>query len=211
MSGGLKVPSEGVRDICPYTVLLSCSPLMFEIGDSRLVTLSPVERLMLANQFRILNAVDPDYASFMDLEKKIEALESGFEVEYASVLGRFGEDTLASEECLLVNDMMLLATWLLEYKGKTSLKVEEFAHLGFDGNNEAEHLAYARFLYKHHGEDKGFPGVKAIFNSHHQTLPRYRRMVAEWIARGRDTATEADVAAILAAGGGFTAEAASAE
>lgn len=46
--------------------------------------------------------------------------------------------------------------------------------LGFDGNNEAEHLGIARFLVEQLGRFESFKGRD--FNSHMPTVERYQRM-----------------------------------
>jgi len=158
---------------------------------------SLVERLILANQYRILSAVAPRQANY---EEFIEILESGYEGEYDRVLAGAGQNRLSAEDCALVNDILLMMSWLLHYRRKTNVKLDEFARPGFDADTEHGHLSYARFLFKRAGR-RGFPGIKDVVDSREARLERYRRMVKAWRAsKGLTELTEADITRILTAG-----------
>ncbi|MDH3209221.1 MAG: YfbU family protein [Burkholderiaceae bacterium] len=51
--------------------------------------------------------------------------------------------------------------------------------LGFDGNNETDHLSIARFIIEEMNRFSGFKGRD--LNSHSRTLERYRRMLAVFL------------------------------
>jgi uncharacterized protein YfbU (UPF0304 family) len=162
------------------------------VGD-----VSPVERLILANQYRILSAVAPRQANY---EEFIEILERGYEGEYDQVLAGVAPNRLSAEDCALVNDTLLMMSWLLHYRRKTNVKLDEFARPGFDADTEHGHLSYARFLFKRAGR-RGFPGIKEVVDSREARLERYRRMVKAWRAsKSLTELTAADIARILAAG-----------
>jgi uncharacterized protein YfbU (UPF0304 family) len=162
------------------------------VGD-----ISPVQRLILANQYRILSAVAPRAANY---EEFIEILESGYEGEYDRVLARVEPNRLSAEDCALVNDTLLMMSWLLHYRRKTNAKLDEFARPGFDAHTEHDHLSYARFLLKRAGR-RGFPGIKDVVDSHGARLERYRSMVKAWqVSEDLLELTAADIARILAAG-----------
>jgi uncharacterized protein len=58
-------------------------------------------------------------------------------------------------------------------------RIDAVAHfIGFDGNEETEYFAYARFLIEKRGL---WPESKPeSYNTHSPVLPRYREMVNEW-------------------------------
>jgi uncharacterized protein YfbU (UPF0304 family) len=158
---------------------------------------SLVERLILANQYRILSAVAPRQANY---EEFIEILENGYEGEYDRVLAGVEPNRLSAEDCALVNDTLLMMSWLLHYRRKTNVKLDEFARPGFDADTEHGHLSYARFLFKRAGR-RGFPGIKDVVDRRGARVERYRRMVKAWYAsKDFPELTAGDIARILAAG-----------
>ena len=159
--------------------------------------ISPTERLILANQYRILSTAAPREANY---EEFIEILENGYEGEYDRVLAHVEPNRLSAEDCALVNDTLLMMSWLLHYRRKSNAKLDEFVRPGFDANTEHDHLSYARFLFKRAGR-RGFPGIKGVVDSHGPRLERYRSMVKAWQA-SKDLLelTKADIDRILAAG-----------
>jgi uncharacterized protein YfbU (UPF0304 family) len=164
--------------------------------DGSSAELSPVQRLMLANQFRILAKVDPEYAHEYSLDEKIEILEQGFEGEYGKILNRFEENRLSDEDCELVHDVLVMTSTFLDLKGETTIDLGDFEQAGFDNNQEYHHLAYARFLLERN--PGGFPGIEDAVDVHHPTLDRYRKMFAEWKkSKHPASLTEADVARIM--------------
>jgi uncharacterized protein YfbU (UPF0304 family) len=161
---------------------------------------SIMERLFLANQYRILEQVDPDNA--VEHARRAEILESGFEGQYRTIMNRFEENRLSGEDCAFVEDILVMCSWLQDHKGMSNLDVSEFEQVGFDANNEWEHLRYASFLFKDHPQ--GYPGIKGVVDVHRPTLGRYRRMVDAWRqAQNMPNLTEADIARILTTGGNF--------
>jgi uncharacterized protein YfbU (UPF0304 family) len=158
---------------------------------------SPVERLILVNQYRILSAVAPRAAHY---EEFIEILERGYEGEYDRVLASVGQNRLSAQDCALVNDTLVMMSWLLHHRRKTNVKLDAFARPGFDAETEHDHLSYARFLFKRAGR-REFPGIKEVVDSQGARLERYRSMVKAWRA-SEDLLelTAADIARILAAG-----------
>lgn len=164
-----------------------------------MVELSALERLMLTNQFRILQKLDPGEAEYYHLPEKIEILKGGFESEYARVLGGFLDPTLPAEECRLVVDVMTLTTRLLDHADTTNpalkAELERIAIVEFDANNEGEHLSYAQFLFNH--PHTNYPGIRNVVNSHHSTLSRHRQMVDTWKQLGGGGFSEEDAARLL--------------
>lgn len=161
------------------------------------IKLTPLERLMLANQYRILTKVDPEYATFYRLDEKIDILEGGYEGQYGFVLGSFPENSLSPDDCRLVQDVLAMSSIIMDLKGTSNVDFGDFEQVEFDANNEGDFLSYAEFLLKYNGS--GFPGVTGVVNAHHSTLPMHRARVAEWKKLGKQPGelTEADVAKII--------------
>jgi uncharacterized protein len=148
-----------------------------------------VERLILANQYEILSLLSKSDADYY--AHKRNAVASGYELEYETLAEDIYEREFSEEQCTFVLDVMSMheALQLAEKSDRTTF-------MGFDGNNEGSHMAYARHFcgsslepFKH----LQFGGDK--FNSHMPTLSRYRAMVAEWQAsadKARLTAQDVD-------------------
>lgn len=162
-------------------------------------SLSPIERLLLTNQCRILiqiatSPIERDY--YADL---IKVIDGGFEREYDRFLTRFAENCLSAEEGAFVEETLLMFSSLLEHRRLTDLDLGDFAYPAFDPGEEYNHLAYARYL--HEVDRHGYPGVKGIVTSRGPRLGRYRAMVAAWReSRDLPDLNAADLVRIVAAG-----------
>lgn len=68
--------------------------------------LTRVERKILANQYAILERVDPDHAE--DYAQQRETLEYGFEADYEALLQDVYDepDTMSVEDCSYVGDVL---------------------------------------------------------------------------------------------------------
>ena len=140
--------------------------------------LTKTERWILSNQYRILEALYPDEAD--SLMKARMALDSGYELEYEHISQHIDKDTLNKHDCVEVHDILQMFSNLKHAYEKLSEKPEidmwQIEFIGFDGNNEPEQLAYARYLCEdgEHYEDLH------VRNSHSHTLDRYRRQLRVW-------------------------------
>ena len=139
--------------------------------------LSLTERIILANQLRILEAVDPDEAKFYQHQR--DALERGYELEYAELATAFSDDGLSDAECNEVYQILEMHRALhfgqRELPADAGISATDVKFRGFDGNNETKYMAYVRFIrtedkYDEMGDANGF-------NSHMPMLGRYRRML----------------------------------
>ncbi len=140
--------------------------------------LTKVERLILANQFRILELLDPENAEGYSIKQKI--LHEGFMLEYDNLL--LGYDEVPEEVCREVTDILDMFRALfcaIKLHPKAAINKKHAKFQGFDGNNEELHLAYARFLIEdlNHWEESKLPDL----NSHRQVLGRYRAMLRHWM------------------------------
>jgi uncharacterized protein YfbU (UPF0304 family) len=141
--------------------------------------LTRVERLMLANQFLILEKLYPEHAGHY--EEACQAVERGFEGHYWLVFQGISEDTLSEEQCREVLDVMTMFSCLKasydDLQDKTGIKPEDVRFDGFDGNNEGEMLSFANFYCR--GEGGKFTDIvnKQVPNSHSPRIDLYRRML----------------------------------
>jgi uncharacterized protein YfbU (UPF0304 family) len=146
--------------------------------------LSKLERLILANQYRILECVDPenrDDHAFARL-----TLERGFELETDGLTDGYYE-WLDAAECDFVTDVFVMYRTLQDayaaLADKRGIKPTLVEMPGFDGSGESQYLAYARFVVN---EKQEFEEVRvaqiaaADLNSHMPTVGRYREMLARW-------------------------------
>lgn len=137
--------------------------------------LSRTERLMLVNQYRSLEHVDPDQADFY--KQAQDAFQQGFEREYDAIASFIDTDILSESECEEVIDILSMFDALgyayRELQDKSGIEERDIEFSGFDGNNEGKQLRYWRYLYM----DDRFRDLGEPRNSHMPTLARYRRML----------------------------------
>lgn len=140
--------------------------------------LSIKERLMLSNQFRILEALYPDEADVYS-ERRI-AIEEGYELHYAP--DHIYAETLTPEECREVLDILNMYRALhfstLRDEDPVNLSVDDVQFPGFDGNNEGTLMGYVEYFVVKLGRFEELN--TGSFNSHAQMLGRYRRMLNVW-------------------------------
>lgn len=152
------------------------------------VKLSWKERLMLSNQLKILEKLYPEEAE--DLAKYRKAIDEGYELHYGDAQHICPDkECLPAEQCqevLDILDMYRALTFSYQKLKKPRIEVSEIEFPGFDGNNETEQMAYARYFIHTLGrfgelrEDSEY----GDYNSHMQMLPVYGRMLEVW--RGYD-------------------------
>jgi uncharacterized protein YfbU (UPF0304 family) len=143
--------------------------------------LSRIERLMLSNQFLILESLYPNEAQ--GYAEQRQAIEKGYELHYENSIQHIynSTDIMSESECKEVIDILsifdeikLSYERLSEKSGIDELKIN---FPGFDGNNESKQLSYAKYYCKHDGGR--FSSLK-IINSHFPVLERYLRMIIIW-------------------------------
>ncbi len=161
--------------------------------------ISKTDRLQLVNQYKILHALhaDEEYLS-KHYEKLAEIFERGYIDLYHEAFNELWDELTpeVSEEVLTILDMHRALLWSLG-QNPNPKDVERVKFLGFDGNNESEQLGFAKFFTK---DGDRYEELR-IFNSHHPTLARYRKMLAEWKRMGRKPdLTKDQIESILDAG-----------
>jgi uncharacterized protein YfbU (UPF0304 family) len=136
------------------------------------VTFSRIERLLLFNQYRILERLDPDGAD--TYRKNQDTLAHGYELEYSDILRNVYDPPLSEEACSEAIDVLAM----FEAIGRSGAGDEDGGTFsGYDGNAEPE------FSYiQHVRRDGRFEHVidPERFNSHAPMRAVYRRMLAKW-------------------------------
>lgn len=154
------------------------------------------DRVILANQFRILQKVDPDNES--EYRRAIEILDNGYESEYGSIGGILIEpvpQNICEEVHGILGLYRSLSDGYKQLSDKTGIDAKDVEFRGFDGNNESEHLSYAKFL-----ASQGKYEESSVVDSHSQVLGIYRRMLAEFEqVEPKYPLERADIQRILAA------------
>ena len=162
--------------------------------------LSRTERWMLANQYRIMAALDPARATrYNDC---VLALEKG----YAKVIDRMAahvsrDDTDHKEseevdEILTMFDALQRAVRVLDDDAIDPLDVQ---FPGFDAKSEADYLGYAHFALERERRYENLESARNI-DTGNPMLRHYRRMLDEWKKRGGSSRLERkDILAIVEA------------
>lgn len=165
--------------------------------------LTKVERLILANQYRILDALDPE----AEHGEELNILSHGFEGEYERLVGWI-LDPLPATACHRVLDILDMYAWLQSEAVRLgvveAIPEQDLLFPGFDGNDEPQYMAFAEFLME---KQKRFTYVKVRrtdggvdLNSHFPMLPRYDAMLGEMPTRSseRQELDEETVRTVLA-------------
>lgn len=156
------------------------------------ISLSIVERRILANQEMILAKLEPSESA--DHERLARIYESGYQLEYREALRIY--DEFPESACKEVLDIMTMYQFLqLSYDNlsdKSDIEEREVLFQGFDANDDSLHLSYAnfycqsqrRFGFLRFGEgkieDQFDGGFGVSLNGHFSVLDSYRRMLELW-------------------------------
>jgi uncharacterized protein len=159
------------------------------------MTISKPERLIIANQFKILEILDPTNKKEYELNREI--VERGFSFDYDEVL-KYVFDELSLRECERVLDILAMYTDL--YQAVQEHHLPKITFPGFDGNNEPGCLSYARFYIEKLGRFADIPKISQSndLNSHSMTEDIYNRMLDAWReSKDLNNLTPEDVKRIL--------------
>lgn len=169
------------------------------------LTLSLTERIILANQLRILEAVVPDEAK--DYAHMREALTSGYELDYGKLSRSFDDDVMTVDQCQEVWQILEMHRAMVfsyrDLKDKTGIDPVDVQFGGFDGNEETKQFGYYRYIRDENKYGELTPPDEG--NSHCPTLGRYRRMLRAFNQirenkTGRDKLTADEIKTVIAAG-----------
>lgn len=149
--------------------------------------LTLTERMILANQYRILGLLDPSAADHYDLNEKIVTrgytksywqLENDIEKEPMSeATGEFVYEILEMYRAIFDSNQALPSAAQLD-AGVVSFR-------GFDGNHESELKSYATFLLNDCDLYRELHNADHSYNSHAPMWPRYEAMTLHWQSLGK--------------------------
>lgn len=151
--------------------------------------LSKKDRLILVNQYRILQKLSTEGYEIADYETKITALLNGFTLHYEDLFVEFSENELSKEESRYVLDVLELYRGIVfSYirlcgeNAVSKLTDDDVAFPGFDGNDETKYLAYARYFIEDLGRYDELKQYRAAwdYDSHMNTTYRYEAMLKEF-------------------------------
>lgn len=141
------------------------------------------ERLILINQYKILSLLDADSSGYY--QELIKILENGYEIFY-STFDQWIDDDMPVDKGKFVLEILDLYRSIEDIKRKSkdkSLMIHNYSFFqGFDGNNESEYMAFARFLIDVQGkfvEQKEYLIRNDSLNSHMPMVEKYERMLAK--------------------------------
>jgi uncharacterized protein YfbU (UPF0304 family) len=149
------------------------------------VELNKLERYYLSNQLRILEALYPNEADELAVQR--EAVEQGYSLVYDLGMDHIldGNDAMTTEESKEVWDVMDMFLSIDRTIQDLDLKALHEEHStrfrGYDGNNERKFMGFAAFTLERLGRFTHLPlKEKLYFNSHMPTRQIYVRMLIEW-------------------------------
>lgn len=149
------------------------------------VRLDKYQRLNLINQFKILEKLYPDEASYYAVNRT--ALAEGYELHYDWIFESV-YDGLNHEQCNeVLNILDMHRAFLFSFNNlpeteQANIDFEKIKFKGFDGNNEGQLMGYVRYFIIELGRfdelkyDSKFPS----FNSHSPMIESYQKMLQKW-------------------------------
>jgi len=160
------------------------------------MNLTKTERLILANQYRILEILVPVEAD--DYRQKHDIVRQGYAGHYSQLDQWFYEE-MSVERCSEIRQILDMFRALTNARTRgLEVSGDKLAFVGFDGNDEGEEFGYVTFLVEtlHRWDEL----KTSDLNSHWPMLPRYRAMVSAWEASGEKfELTQQDIDRIAAA------------
>jgi uncharacterized protein YfbU (UPF0304 family) len=169
--------------------------------------LSRLDRLFLSNQMRILEALYPNDAD--DIAVQREAIERGYEMLYGWDMDHIydGDDVMTAAESSEVWDTLDMFDAINRFVSRTDdeeIKNSPFTKfMGYDGNNEGKFMAFTAYTIERLKRFEFVPTPKKNYwNSHMPVREIYQRMLEEWRKTPRERRfdlTVAEAKAILAA------------
>lgn len=154
-------------------------------ADNERLSLNYKERILLANQYRILEVLCPDEAD--SYRERYEVVAKGFELHYSELHVDVVRVGLTYEECEEVMDILEMFSDLkFGYDNLTDKANIDYTNgiefKGFYANTEGPQLVYAKFLIHQQERWQELIADRPRFdlNSHANLLGMYRRMVLVW-------------------------------
>jgi len=152
--------------------------------DEDNIRLSKKERLILINQYRILEKLHPKEAHCY--QKLMTILQEGYERQYHKLFDSLNDPISEDlhDEVMTILDMFgCLSDSYDALQDKSGLEEWKVRFGGFCGNTEASYLKYARYLVEQ-ADTFSYVVKDKKYNSHAPSLWRYRPMVERWQGAG---------------------------
>jgi uncharacterized protein len=142
--------------------------------------LSKLDRLMLINQYTILEKLDPDDETH---KYNKDVLINGYTHEYDELV-EWIHDEVPEEASKEVWDILQMYRSInfsyMSLEDKGELSKDDVRFEGFDGNNETSYMAYARFVIHQMDRYDELKNEHNDYNTHSPSLGKYRRMLRVW-------------------------------
>jgi uncharacterized protein YfbU (UPF0304 family) len=149
------------------------------------IKFSRLDRLFLSNQMRILEALYPDEAEGIAVQR--EAIERGYEMLFGWDMDHIytGDEMMSVEESHEVWTTLEMFDAINRFMKKTDdleIKKSPYAKFaGYDGNNESKFMSFTAYTVERLKRFEHVPLQKAKYwNSHMPVRGIYCRMVSEW-------------------------------
>lgn len=142
--------------------------------------LSVTERLMLSNQYRILERLYPDEAESYARFQRI--LESGYEIHYNDLAPWGTEPPISRVEAKEALDILSMYQDMQHcfdnLADKSGIDADDIVFPGFDGNNDINKLSYTRYAVEECGR---FSGLRyRDLDAHAPVTEPHERMLEEY-------------------------------
>lgn len=147
------------------------------------MNLTLAERLIISNQFKILEKLYPEEAEFFSTHRT--AVENGYKLHYDDLVENFF-DEMPEEESLEILEILSMYRALTfshqKLKDKSGIKADDIRFKGFDGNEETSQYLYTKFFILELGrfDELRYGNDHPDFNSHFPMLNQYRDMLRVW-------------------------------
>lgn len=145
------------------------------------MTLSKFEKVILMNQYDILEKLSKDKDTKKWYSEKREVIKKGYPLELDSIFDSM-EEPKSENDCREVRDILSMFNDIqysyTNLKGNINITKDEITFKGFDINFEEVQYGYAVFRLEK--DDKFVPIKHPDLNSHESMLNRYRKMHSIW-------------------------------
>jgi uncharacterized protein YfbU (UPF0304 family) len=145
--------------------------------------LTITERIIIANQFKILAKLYPeDAVRYIHFR---EALENGYKLHYAEIVKPY-KNEMPEEECMEVINILDMYSALTHSYNRlqetTGVNGDEILFDGFDSNDETHQYLYANYVIKDLERFSILISGQSSpdLNSHSKRLGKYRKMLSVW-------------------------------
>lgn len=138
------------------------------------MTYNKKERLMLVNQYLILEKLYPEGG----YDKKRIILENGYITEYYQIDDSI-QPEMSEDDCHFVSSVLNMYENIHFSNIKRNYQIQNTEFLGFYGNEESKYLQYAAFLID---DDERYSCFKRDggYDSHFPLKSKYKKMLAKW-------------------------------